>query len=138
VLDQQRHVAVALAQRRQPDSGDVDPVEEVLTRAACLDLAFEVSGRGPRNVSPGKQLSDTSAWLPIRSQPIWSSKASTDSHGDERSAMWNSSMQGLTAIPSSPGIRIITTPRVGAATVSVRTTSPVASSRPTCSPVMSQ
>ena len=43
VLDQQRDVVLALAQRRQVDVDDVEPVVEVLAEPALLDL---LAGRG--------------------------------------------------------------------------------------------
>ena len=48
-----------------------------------------------------------SATLPTLSQLNWSSKTSTLSQSDERSAMWKSSMPGFTAMPSRPSIRFI-------------------------------
>ena len=47
MLDQEQHVVAALAQRRQVDGDDVEPVEEIGAEAAPPDLLLEVAiGRG--------------------------------------------------------------------------------------------
>ena len=46
VLDEVRNVLGAIAQRRQVDLHDVEPVEEVLAEAARLDLDLQVAVRG--------------------------------------------------------------------------------------------
>src|SRR5262249_5112029 len=46
VRDEQRHVAIALPQRRQEDRHDVDPVEEVLAETSGLDALAQRDLRG--------------------------------------------------------------------------------------------